>query len=98
MHYVVPSSVFMHEMTCYSRNNRRLWCSKTEHYLHDLRKQIKIHTLYVVMIFEKIKCSFFILHSRKSPYKGIIENQEMMKVGLSETHASENREASTHND
>ena len=33
----------------------------------------------------------------KSPYKGIIENQEIWKVGLSETHASGNREASTHN-
>ena len=34
----------------------------------------------------------------KGPYKGIIENQETRKVGLSETHASGNREASTHND
>ena len=32
------------------------------------------------------------------PYKGIIANQEIRKVGLSETHASGNREASTHND
>ena len=30
--------------------------------------------------------------------KGIIENQEIRKVGVSETHASGNREASTHND
>ena len=30
--------------------------------------------------------------------KDIIENQEIRKVGLSETHASGNREASTHND
>ena len=34
----------------------------------------------------------------KGPYKGIIENQENRKVGLSETHASGNREASTHSD
>ena len=34
----------------------------------------------------------------KSLYKGNIENQEIRKVGLSETHASGNREASTHND
>ena len=34
----------------------------------------------------------------KGPYKGIIENQEIRKVGLSETHASGNREASIHND
>ena len=34
----------------------------------------------------------------KGPYKGIIANQEIRKVGLSETHASGNREASTHND
>ena len=34
----------------------------------------------------------------KSPYKGIIENQEVRKVGLSETLASGNWEASTHND
>ena len=31
-------------------------------------------------------------------YKGIIENQEIKKVGLLETHASGNREASAHND
>ena len=37
-----------------------------------------------------------ILHNWKSPYKDIIENQEIRKV-LSETHASGNREASTHN-
>ena len=30
--------------------------------------------------------------------KSMIENQEIRKVGLSETHASGNREASTHND
>ena len=34
----------------------------------------------------------------KGPYKGIIENQEKRKVGPSETHASGNREASSHND
>ena len=34
----------------------------------------------------------------KCPYKGIIENQETRKVGLSETHASGNREAFTDND
>ena len=34
----------------------------------------------------------------KGPYKGIIENQEIRKVGLSETHASGIREASTHNE
>ena len=34
----------------------------------------------------------------KGPYKGIIENQEIRRVGLSETHASGNREACTHND
>ena len=34
----------------------------------------------------------------KGPYKSIIENQGIKKVGLSETHASGNREASTHND
>ena len=32
------------------------------------------------------------------PCKGIIENQKIMKVCLSKTHASGNREASTHND
>ena len=34
----------------------------------------------------------------KGPYKGIIENQLIRKVGLSETHASGNRVASTHNE
>ena len=33
----------------------------------------------------------------KGPYKGIIENQEIWKVGLSQTHASGNRDPSTHN-
>ena len=43
--------------------------------------------------------AFFLSYTiRKGPYKGIIENQEIRKVGLSETHASGNREASTHND
>ena len=34
----------------------------------------------------------------QGPHKGIIENHGIRKVGLSETHASGNREASTHND
>ena len=45
VHYVVSSSVRMQEMTWYSRNNRRLWCSKAGHYLRELRKQTKIHKL-----------------------------------------------------
>ena len=41
---------------------------------------------------------FFMLNNGKSLCKGIIDNQEIRKVGLSETHASGNQEASTHND
>ena len=41
---------------------------------------------------------FWSCTSGKGPHKGIIENQENRKVGVSETHASGNREASTHND
>ena len=75
MLYVVSSSEFMHETTWYSRNNRRLRCSKAEHYLHELRKQIKIQNLYVVMILKKFKWPYFDLaqleksiqkHHRKS--------------------------------
>ena len=69
-----------------------------QHYLNELRKQIKIHKLYVVMILKKITCLILnFTQLGKGPYKGIIENQEMRKVGLSETHAPGNREASTHN-
>ena len=79
----------MHEMTWYSRNNRRLRCSKAEHYLHELRKQIKINRLQVVMILKKLKWPMLILHSwKEGPYKGIIKIQEIRKVRLSETHAS----------
>ena len=41
---------------------------------------------------KKLKWPILIFHNWKTPYKGIIEIQEIMKVGLSETHASENRE------
>ena len=34
-------------------------CSKAAHYLHELRKQIKIHKLYVVVILTKLKWLFF---------------------------------------
>ena len=37
----------------------RLWCSKAEHYLPELRKQINIHKIYVVMILKKLKWPFF---------------------------------------
>ena len=62
--------------------------------MHELRKQLKIHKFFVVMILKKIKWSILILHIWKSPHTGIIQNQEIRKVGLSETHASGNREAS----
>ena len=50
------------------------------------------------MILTKLKWLILIYTIGKGPHKGIIENQEIRKVGLSETHASGNREASTHND
>ena len=62
IHHVVSSSVFMHEMTWCSRNNRRLWCSKAEHCLHELRKQIKLHKLYVVMILKKLKLAYIYIY------------------------------------
>ena len=65
MHNVVSSSVFMHEMTWYSRNNRRLWCSKAEHYLNELRKQIQIHKLYLEMILKELRWHLLILHNWK---------------------------------
>ena len=85
-----------------STASRPLQCgfSGERHYLHELRKQIKIHKLYVVMIFERLKWPLFDLtqlervHANASSKK----NKEIRKVGLSETHASGNREASTHND
>ena len=50
------------------------------------------------MIFEKLKWPVLILHNiGKGPYKGIIGNKKIMKVCLSETHASGNREAFTYN-
>ena len=47
---------------------------------------------------QEAQMAFFSYTVGKGPCKGIIENQEIGRVGLSETHASGNREASTHND
>ena len=38
---------------------------KPVHYLHELRKPIKIHKLYVVMILKKLKWTILILHKWK---------------------------------
>ena len=71
---------------------------KTKHYLHELRKQIKIHKLCRDDPQEAQLFHIDLYTSGKGPYKGNSENQEMRKVGLSETHAPRNREDSTHND
>ena len=47
---------------------------------------------------EALMALYWSFTTGKGPYKGIIENQEIRRVGLSETHASLNREASTRND
>ena len=74
----------------------RLWCGALFAWIEEA---VKIHKVHVMMMIKKFKwlVSYTV---GKSPYKGIIENEQneqIRKVGLSETHASENREASTHN-
>ena len=85
MHCVVSSSVYRERP--YEKSSRLSW-NYAGHYLHELRwwSSGSSSVLYW-------SCAI-----GKSPSKGIIENQEIRKVGLSETHASGNREASTHND
>ena len=49
-----------------STASRPLQCGFSErHYLHELRKQIKIHKLNVVMILKKLKWLILILHNGK---------------------------------
>ena len=56
---------------------------KKKQFRHDLR--------------EAQMAFFDLTQLEKVPYKGIVENQEIRKVGLSETHASGNREAFSYN-
>ena len=62
MHYGVSSSVY---------GEKALWkvvqtiMTVAGHCLHELRKQIKIHKLYVVMILKKLKWHSLILHNWK---------------------------------
>ena len=76
---------------------------KRSHYLHQLRKQVKIYKSYQEETISRWSSRsssglFWYYTIGKGPYKGTIENQEIMKVCLSETHASGNREACTHHD
>ena len=76
-----------------------MWISGERNYLHELRKQIKIHKFFCHDDLQEPQRAFFDLTQfGTGPYTGIIENQEIRKVCFSETHASGNREAFTHND
>ena len=105
MHFVVSSSVFMEmvaqrlDIPSGRKLNQHLGkCLQVAgHFMHELKRQIKIHKLYVVMIILKLEWPLMILYNWKNLYKVIIENQEIRKACLSETHALGNREASTHN-
>ena len=83
-----------------STTSRPLQCgfSGERHSLHELRKQIKIPQIICRGDPQEAQVALFDLTIGKGPYKGIIDNQEIKKVGISETHASGNREASTHNE
>ena len=83
-----------------STASRPLQCgfSGERHYLHELRKQIKSATYMSWWFSRNSNGPYWSYTVGNGPYKGIIENHGIRKVGLSETHASGNREASTHND
>ena len=68
--------------------------------LHELRKQVRIYKSFQDETISRwsSRSSNGLNWSYKigtGPYKGIIEKQKIMKVCLSETHASRNREAFT---